>query len=96
LLNAGIISLIFEDKKLNMHFNGNLKFYIKEVKKAIINSKNRDIINKDIYEYNKDDIVNHEDKIKANEVVGTLLSIKNLKQQIVKYFLLLHQFIIII
>ncbi len=79
-----------------MHFNGNLKFYIKEVKKAIINSKNRDIINKDIYEYNKDDIVNHEDKIKANEVVGTLLSIKNLKQQIVKYFLLLHQFIIII
>ena len=41
-------------------------------------------------------IVNHEDKIKANEVVGTLLSIKNLKQQIVKYFLLLHQFIIII
>ena len=79
-----------------MHFNGNLKFYIKEVKKAIINSKNRDIINKDIYEYKKDDIVNHEDKIKANEVVGTLLSIKNLKQQIVKYFLLLHQFIIII
>ena len=79
-----------------MHFKGNLKFYIKEVKKAIINSKNRDIINKDIYEYNKDDIVNHEDKIKANEVVGTLLSIKNLKQQIVKYFLLLHQFIIII
>jgi len=79
-----------------MHFNGNLKFYIKEVKKAIINSKNRDIINKDIYEYNKDDIVNHEDKIKANEVVGTLLLIKNLKQQIVKYFLLLHQFIIII
>ena len=79
-----------------MYFNGNLKFYIKEVKKAIINSKNRDIINKDIYEYNKDDIVNHEDKIKANEVVGTLLSIKNLKQQIVKYFLLLHQFIIII
>ena len=50
-----------------MHFKGNLKFYIKEVKKAIINSKNRDIINKDIYEYNKDDIVNHEDKIKANE-----------------------------
>ena len=79
-----------------MYFNGNLKFYIKEVKKAIINSKNRDIINKDIYEYKKDDIVNHEDKIKANEVVGTLLSIKNLKQQIVKYFLLLHQFIIII
>ncbi len=57
-----------------MHFNGNLKFYIKEVKKAIINSKNRDIINKDIYEYKKDDIVNHEDKIKANEEVGTLLN----------------------
>ena len=79
-----------------MHFKGNLKFFIKEVKKTIINSKNRDIIYEDIYEYNKDDIVNHEDKIKANEVVGTLLSIKNLKQQIVKYFLLLHQFIIII
>ena len=50
-----------------MHFKGNLKFYIKEVKKAIINSKNIGIINKDIYEYKKDDIVNHEDKIKANE-----------------------------
>ena len=67
MLNAGIISLISDDKKLNMHFNRNLKFYIKEVKKTIINSKNRDIINKDIYEYKKDDIVNHEDKIKANE-----------------------------
>ena len=78
-----------------MHFNGNLKFYIKEVKKAIINSKNRDIINKDIYEYKKDDIVNHEDKIKANEVVGTLLSIKNLKQQIVNFLLLVNLFIII-
>jgi uncharacterized protein YfkK (UPF0435 family) len=58
LLNAGIISLISDDKKLNMHFNRNLKFYIKEVKKAI-KSKNRGIINKDIYEYKKDDIVNH-------------------------------------
>ena len=95
LLNAGIISLISDDKTLNIYFKGNLKFYIKEVKKAI-KSKNRDIINKDIYEYNKDDIVNHEDKIKANEVVGTLLSIKNLKQQIVNFLLLVHQFIIII
>jgi uncharacterized protein YfkK (UPF0435 family) len=41
-----------------MHFNRNLKFYIKEVKKAI-KSKNRGIINKDIYEYKNDDIVNH-------------------------------------
>ena len=59
MLNAGIISLIYEDKKLNIHFKGNLKFYIKEVKKAIINSKNIGIINIDIYEYKKDDIVNH-------------------------------------
>ena len=56
-----------------MHFNRNLKFYIKEVKKAI-KSKNRGIINKDIYEYKNDDIVNHEDKIKANEEVGTVLN----------------------
>ena len=60
-LNFGIKSLISET--LNMHFRRNLKFYIKEVKKIMTNSKNRAIINEDIYEYNKDDIVNHEDII---------------------------------
>ena len=33
------------------------------------NSKNRDIINKDIYEYNKDDIVNHEDIIEEESKI---------------------------
>ena len=33
------------------------------------NSKNRDIINKDIYEYNKDDIVNHEDIIEKESKI---------------------------
>ena len=60
-LNFGIKSLISET--LNMYFRRNLKFYIKEVKKIMTNSKNRAIINEDIYEYNKDDIVNHEDII---------------------------------
>ncbi len=55
-LNFGIKSLIFET--LIIHFRRNLKFYIKEVKKIMTNSKNKAIINEDIYEYNKDNIVN--------------------------------------
>ena len=55
-LNFGIKNLISET--LNMHFRRNLKFYIKEVKKIMTNSKNKAIINEDIYEYNKDNIVN--------------------------------------
>ena len=55
-LNFGIKSLISETLIIN--FRRNLKFYIKEVKKIMTNSKNKAIINEDIYEYNKDDIVN--------------------------------------
>ena len=43
LLNFGIKS-----ETLIMQFKRNLKFYIKEIKKTMTNSKNRVIINEDI------------------------------------------------
>ena len=77
---AGFKSLISEDETLNMNFKGNLKIknlYPNAVKKSITSSKNRDIINADIHEYNKDDIVNHEDIIEEESKTYDLNSNNN-------------------